>query len=80
MVQAKMRVELDVSNDNINSKIREHSVARIPYIIVVGEKEKESKSVTIRTYGTDKQVTLPVSEFISKVQAKVESKALGFDL
>jgi len=56
---AGIRVETDLRNEKISYKIREHSLKKIPVILVVGAKEKEAGTVTIRHFGTDKQETVP---------------------
>ena len=43
------RVTSDLRNEKIGFKIREHSISRVPYLLIVGEKEKESRTVTIRS-------------------------------
>ena len=50
--------------EKINYKIREHSVAKIPVIAVVGAKEKENHTVTIRRIGSDKQEVVKLDELI----------------
>ena len=49
------RVELDLRNEKINYKIRENSLQKIPFLLIVGKKEMEEKSVTLRTFGSKDQ-------------------------
>ncbi|MGE0754874.1 MAG: threonine--tRNA ligase [Alphaproteobacteria bacterium] len=56
------RAELDLRNEKINYKIREHSLNKIPLIYVVGEKEKEQRTISIRKLGSEKQDVLPLDE------------------
>lgn len=66
----------DLRNEKINYKIREHSVAKIPVIAVVGAKEKENGTVTIRRIGSDKQEVMKLDDFISALteEAKMPSQ------
>lgn len=52
---AGIRAELDVRNEKINYKVREHSLAKVPVMFVVGKREAEENKVAIRTLGTDQQ-------------------------
>src|ERR1700732_881969 len=57
---AGLRVEADLRNEKINYKIREHSLAKIPALLVVGKREAESGSVSIRWLGSESQTVLPL--------------------
>ncbi|WP_309092233.1 threonine--tRNA ligase [Phenylobacterium sp.] len=57
-----LRVDLDLRNEKINYKIREHSLAKIPVIAVVGRREAEEGKVALRRLGSDGQQILPLSE------------------
>ena len=65
--KAGLLVSTDLRNEKINYKVREHSVAKIPVIAVVGAKEKENKTVTIRRIGSDKQEVLGLNDLIAKL-------------
>jgi threonyl-tRNA synthetase len=56
--RAGLRVELDLRNEKINYKVREHSLAKIPALLVVGKKEAESHSVSVRRLGSDGQTVM----------------------
>lgn len=60
--QAGVRAELDISNNKINYKIREHSLKKIPVLFIVGAKEQESGSVSIRRLGSEKQESISFTE------------------
>jgi threonyl-tRNA synthetase len=62
---AGLRVELDLRNEKINYKVREHSLAKIPALLVVGKKEAETESVSIRRLGSDGQKVMPTGEAIA---------------
>jgi threonyl-tRNA synthetase len=57
---AGLRVESDLRNEKINYKVREHSLAKVPVLLVVGKKEAAERTVSIRRLGSDKQQTMPL--------------------
>ena len=67
MKKAGLLAKTDLRNEKINYKIREHSVAKIPVIAVVGAKEKENRTVTVRRIGSDKQKTFALDELIKSL-------------
>ena len=67
MRKAGLLVKTDLRNEKINYKIREHSVAKIPAIAVVGAKEKENRTVTVRRIGSDKQETFAQDDLIKSL-------------
>jgi threonyl-tRNA synthetase len=63
--RAGLRVEIDLRNEKINYKVREHSLAKIPALLVVGKKEAESRSVSVRRLGSDGQKVMPTGDAIA---------------
>ena len=63
--RAGLRVELDLRNEKINYKVREHSLAKIPALLVVGKKEAETHSVSIRRLGHEGQTVLPLADALA---------------
>jgi threonyl-tRNA synthetase len=63
--RAGLRVEIDLRNEKINYKVREHSLAKIPALLVVGKKETETHSVSIRRLGSEGQKVMPTDEAIA---------------
>jgi threonyl-tRNA synthetase len=63
--RAGLRVEIDLRNEKINYKVREHSLAKIPALLVVGKKEAETHSVSIRRLGSDGQTVMPTDEALA---------------
>jgi threonyl-tRNA synthetase len=61
----KIRNIIDLKNEKINYKIREHSLSKIPVLMICGSKEQESQSITLRRLGQEKQDTLPLKEALS---------------
>ncbi len=66
-MKAGINVEMDLKNQKINYKIREHSLLKVPVLLICGEKELKDKSVTIRRLGSTKQQTLPLSKAIKNI-------------
>ncbi len=62
-----IKCEMDLRNEKINYKVREHSLAKIPFIIVCGKKEVVDSTVTVRKLGSDKQEVLKREELIKKM-------------
>jgi threonyl-tRNA synthetase len=73
---AGLRVDTDLRNEKINYKVREHSLAKIPVLFVVGKREAEEGTVSIRRLGSQAQETLPLTEAI----ASLTEEALPPDL
>ena len=64
-----LRVKKDIRNEKIGYKIREHSIAKIPVIMVIGKKEAENKTVSLRKLGSEKTETFKIDE-ITKILFK----------
>ena len=60
----KIRNIIDLKNEKINYKIREHSLSKTPILMICGSKEQESQSITLRRLGQEKQDTLPLKEAV----------------
>lgn len=65
-------VSTDLRNEKITYKIREHSVAKVPVIAVVGAKEKENGTVTIRRIGSDKQEVLKLDDLVKVLSQEAQ--------
>ena len=66
---AGLRAEADLRNEKINYKVREHSLAKIPALLVVGKKEAETHSVSVRRLGSERQTVMPTDEAIAALLA-----------
>ncbi len=69
------RVETDLRNEKINYKIREHSVHKIPYLLVVGDQERESGGVAVRARGNLNLGSMPLDGFIARLREEIERKS-----
>jgi threonyl-tRNA synthetase len=69
IINAGINSEVDLKNNNLNYKIREHSLSKVPLLLICGKKEVDSKSVTIRRLDTDKQENMELNLFLKKFSA-----------
>ncbi len=73
---AGARFEIDNRNEKMNAKIREHALQKVPFLLVVGDKEAESDSVNVRTRGKEKTETMPVAEFLAHIGRLVTQRSV----
>jgi threonyl-tRNA synthetase len=66
MKQAGLRVELDLRNEKIGYKVREHTLAKVPLLFAVGRREAESRTLSLRRMGSDAQESLALDEAIAR--------------
>ena len=69
------RVNLDLRNEKITYKIREHSVQKVPYIIVIGDKERDGNTVAVRTRGNLDLGVMPLSALVERLNHEISTKA-----
>lgn len=74
--QHGFRVKADIRNEKIGFKIREHTLRKVPYLLVVGDKEKESQHVAVRTRKGKDLGVMSVSQFVDLLDEEVKSKKL----
>jgi threonyl-tRNA synthetase len=68
--KAGLRAVGDLRNEKINYKVREHSLAKVPAMLVVGKKEAETRQVSIRRLGSEKQSVMPLDEALKTLAAE----------
>ena len=73
---AGMRVELDGRNEKMNSKIRAFTVRKIPYVLVLGDKEIGNQSVSLRVRSKGDQGIQTLAEFISSAKKRIEQHSM----
>jgi threonyl-tRNA synthetase len=69
-----VRVEVDARNEKMNAKIREHAMQKVPFLLVVGDKESEAGKVNVRTRGKEKTEDMPAAEFVDKIKKLITEK------
>jgi len=70
-----VRVEVDARNEKMNAKIREHAMQKVPFLLVVGDKEAEAGKVNVRTRGKEKTEDMLAPEFVEKIRKLIEQKS-----
>ena len=75
MLKQGFRVELDDSNEKLGYRLRNSQVRKIPYTIVIGDHERDDKTVTYRKYGQKEQITVSLEEFNKLLKEEIETKA-----
>ena len=68
------RVNTDLRNEKITYKIREHSIQKLPYILVIGDKERDANTVAVRTRGNLDLGVMPLDAFISRLKDEISNK------
>ena len=71
-----VRVEVDKRNEKIGYKIREAKMEKIPYVLVVGDKEAEDGTVNVNKRGVEEKETVKLNEFIEKITAEIANKTI----
>src|SRR5258706_5301879 len=77
LVEAGLRVELNLSPEKIGAKIREASMNKVPYMLILGEKEQQARVVAIRHRTEGDKGRMAVSEFIARAQDEVRSRRVS---
>jgi threonyl-tRNA synthetase len=77
---AGVRVHLDDRNEKMNAKVREHALQKVPFILVVGEKEAEAGAVNVRVRGQQQpEGTVPVGQFVDRVKRLIAEKSVNLN-
>ncbi len=69
-----IRSQLDDRDERMNKKIREAQMSKIPYQVIIGDKELEDKSISVREYGKEDTVSMKVEDFIALLKKKITTK------
>ena len=70
-----IRCESDLRNEKITYKIREHSIQKVPYLLVIGDREVEKKHVTVRTQKGEDLGSMSIDDFIKHLSRDIKAKA-----
>ena len=76
LIDAGFSSEVDLKNHNLNYKIRDHSLSKVPILLICGKKEVDSNSVTIRRLDSNKQENVELKKFITIHQALNKAPSL----
>ena len=78
--EANVRVKLDDRNEKLTYKMRESQTKKVPYTIIIGDKERDANTVTVRLHGTTENITLDKDEFLIKIKEVIQNKNIKYDL
>jgi threonyl-tRNA synthetase len=73
---AGLRVELDARNEKMNAKIREFTLQKVPFVLVMGDKESSTNAVSVRTRGKGDEGSVPLTDFIARAKKLVAENAV----
>jgi threonyl-tRNA synthetase len=69
------RIQLDLRNEKIGFKIREHTINRVPYLVVIGDKEVEAQSIAVRTRRGEDLGTMSLTAFVERLNEDVAKRS-----
>ncbi|GIX18224.1 MAG: threonine--tRNA ligase [Rhodothalassiaceae bacterium] len=72
---AGLRAEADLRNEKISYKIREHTLAKVPHLVIIGRREAEERRVTLRSHGSERQESLDLDALVAKLSAAARPPA-----
>jgi len=75
LTEAGVRVHVDARNEKMNAKIREHAMQKVPFLLVLGDKEVEAGKVNVRTRGKEKTDDMSTADFVAHIRKLIETKA-----
>ncbi|MED1266938.1 threonine--tRNA ligase [Bacillus mycoides] len=74
LAQAGIRVERDIRDEKLGYKIREAQMQKVPYVLVIGDKEMESEAVNVRKYGEEKSEVVELDAFVESMKEEIENR------
>ena len=74
LTQKSFRVETDLRNEKVGFKIREHTLQKVPYLLIIGDREQESKTVAVRARSGMDLGTMLIEDFSDILQSEVEKR------
>jgi threonyl-tRNA synthetase len=73
--QARIRAELDDRNEKLGYRIREAQIQKVPYLLVVGQREAENQTASLRRRGSEESIVLPVDRVVGDLLAEIGSRS-----
>jgi threonyl-tRNA synthetase len=74
LLESGIRVEIDSRNEKLGYRMREAQTKKIPYILILGDKEKESKTISYRLHGEQETTTVSIKDFVKLLKEEIDSK------
>ena len=71
-----LRVEMDDSNDKLGYRMRSSQMRKVPFTLVLGDQERDNKTVTYRRFGANEQITVTIDEFLKLVDDEIKNKTI----
>ena len=68
-------MELDARNEKMNAKIREFTLQKVPFVLIMGDKESEASAVSVRTRGKGDEGSVPLADFIARCKTLLADKS-----
>jgi threonyl-tRNA synthetase len=68
-----VRIEADLRNEKISYKIREHTLEKVPYLLVVGDKERDAQTVAVRARGGVDMGVMPIDTFVESLRQDIQA-------
>ncbi|MBV9074196.1 MAG: threonine--tRNA ligase [Acidobacteria bacterium] len=76
---AGVRVHVDARNEKMNAKIREHTLQKVPFLLVVGDKEAEAGEVSVRVRGKGDEGKVSIANFVDRISRLIRERAAGLE-
>ncbi|MEP7185621.1 MAG: His/Gly/Thr/Pro-type tRNA ligase C-terminal domain-containing protein, partial [Rhodanobacter sp.] len=70
LVDKGFRVQSDLRNEKVGYKIREHTMQKVPYLLVVGDREKETGTISVRTRSGEDLGSMPLADFVERLETE----------
>ncbi|MDD2470095.1 MAG: His/Gly/Thr/Pro-type tRNA ligase C-terminal domain-containing protein, partial [Bacilli bacterium] len=74
LLENNIRVELDSRDEKLSYRMRESQVQKIPYSLIIGDKEIENNQISYRRYGNDETITIKLEEFIDLLKNQIDNR------
>ena len=72
---AGLRVEIDARNEKMNAKIREFTLQKLPFVLILGDKESATEAVSVRTRGKGDEGSVPLAQFLERATALLKQRS-----
>ena len=74
LVEAGIRIDTDLKDETVNNKVRNAELVKIPYIIVIGDREEKAKTLAVRKRGSKKITSIKINKFIKDIKKEIEER------
>lgn len=74
LLEEDIRVEYDNSNESLGKKLRQSTIMKNPYTIIIGDKERDQNLVSYRKYGSKETVSMPIEDFVDQIKVEIKER------